>query len=413
MPFCYRIELAVLCGLEAEFFAETSTDTTFDVHGRTPLIDRDGMVTPNVIPDSADCLSLEASQDILQTVLKFVAVRLKLLHIVRLDDSITHKRHRFFESIFNDSYHWDLSFFNSLHLHMTGKHVALLASHYEQREATFVNRWFLVTLQHFEQFFSLTDIKLKQMAIDNNTELSLKAVWACLNQSFWSATKSVSSIRYVAPYTTRYAFQVNDYVRDLLVGQFTDHDNAAQDALVAPDGDLQGFVHTSLVTMLMKLAFLLLARGRCNCSITVDDCVLKMTDEIYSESIGDYQNQIAVKAAQQLGRVSKQENTEIRLFAEIRALIVPALQSLVVADQLVTFRASASEVLAAYAHTLNRPNASLKPDSSSKSRSGAFPWKSRRTGTARSSRNRASPLPVSSSSCSISSAARAGRSAKA
>ena len=371
LPFAYRVELAMICQLEAQLFSEVSTSKDFLIRTGDVFITDNGEIVPNVIPDALYCLSLDKEPEVLEPVIKFAAARLNLLHLLRMESVANMRFSKVIEGISGENLPCDLVTLTSMNKEVTSDKgsgdVHLVGLAYLHKEEYLANRMLRACLCVLDDVYDVTDQRKKRRFLESESEKSLKRFWRSLNKMFWSHSKALTSKRYIPDVYNQLLFQCDDFTRAEVQGEFQNQDGVVHDALRNIESDditrtTCDFMNNLLKCSVMKRVFMLMYDEANVEELNVTTAVLNVTEEIWKKGEVAHENDINVRATQRLGNITKEVSVEMKHHIEMRRAYLNQLDGFLCEFQLGRFKDSLSKALAELSDAVAAPNAMLKPE---------------------------------------------------
>ena len=369
LPFACRIELATICRLEQQLFSEVSSDNDFVFDSTAELMTDERKIIPNVIPRTLSCLSLDKPCDDLETLVRFVCCRLRILHLLRMESTAMLRFPRAIEGTFTESLPWDTVFLSGLNNSlMSGSNdIHLVSTIYSETEEYLVNRLYKSCLVVLDGIYTMEDAKQKKLFIESNSETLLKRWWKSLNAVFWSSSKSLISRRYYPPVYDQLIFQLDDFTRLEVKTAIQTQENFVQRVMSTIETDdvnqaRAKFMGSTLKCSILKYVFMLMRSEFDIEKLNVVTAVTNITEQICTDGYVDHENMVYIQASQKLGKLSNQVNVEMKHTSEMRIAYNEALHMFLAKYQLEQSKLLFEQMLSELNGAMNAPNAMLKPE---------------------------------------------------
>ena len=298
IPFEIRSELAVLSCVERCFLKHyVATDVFVLSDGSSgSLIDNNDKISHFFVGKMSESLAIVRSRDVLKDLLEFVAVRLLLLHYVRLDSYLSHGKLKFFDSIYKEEMVWNATLFAKINSDLIRLN--------DSANLPCALSVFKDNLRVCSARNETVICDFIVAACDEGSRVSpepLKKYWLSIKRELVGHSRYISTYAHIPKYLNQFFFMLDDTYKSELLNQLSLLELKVGEALLSQQSDnvisqSAEFSTKMLVTTYMKLAFYQILAGESPLSLTMEKAVLNVNNDILTKMRKRFETEISLGA---------------------------------------------------------------------------------------------------------------------
>ena len=373
MPYCYKSEIAYICGYERCFLLHYTTTDAFllfspNKYDPLKLLDENDKLEHFYVPTYCQALSLSNSMNALQKALRYVFLRLQLLQYIRHDSYITTSKPRTIENFYNETLLFASPFFSKMSVDIKKQedfhNLDFSIEYLNVERLTFCSKQFLTAFILYENAIIPSDAILYTLD-------SIKSYIGSMMEPLYGRPYFLTLSLYSPKYLNQFWHQCNEGLRAEFLSKQSTIEQKVDDSIVGYDDsnyriNAYKFSLNLVRLTLLKLGYYELVDCKDPRKVTLRSAINNINKHKYKKGKASYDSNVNVKSTTRIGRRPQEGTIETAILSSRTAVLIVHIIEL--SDEMLKniYEKQFEEVNSILEQTFKAPNNSLKPDCYSK-----------------------------------------------